>query len=635
MIKFLVKFFAQRFLSCWVVLIFDILTISLSFVISYFLRYNFNNLLINTEEVKIQSVFIVSIYLLSFAIIKPFRGILRHSGFYDAFLILKATLLASILLIVSNIVSTSFDLDKIYIIPYSILVIQFLLSMSVLIGSRVVAKLIYIRISRQFITSKVPVIIYGAGDAGMLTKNALIKDVVYKYEVVAYIDDNTSKINKRLEGIPVYHQKKVLNFSFIKDHEIKQLIIAIQDLNPEKKKKIVEKGLELDLQVKVVPAINLWIDGELSSHQLRNVKIEELLERETIEIESINIERELKNKIVLVTGGAGSIGSEIVRQVLTYNPKRLIILDQAESPIYDLQFEIKNNQNFKNLLNRTEFIIANIKDKFRMDGVFDLYRPDIIYHAAAYKHVPLMEENPYEALMANIFGTKNIADLALKYSVEKFVMISTDKAVNPTNIMGASKRIAEIYTQSLRSTSTQFITTRFGNVLGSNGSVIPLFRKQIQSGGPVTLTHKDITRYFMTIPEACSLVLEAGAMGKGGEIFVFDMGKPVKIYEMAMKMIKLSGLIPDKDIKIIETGLRPGEKLYEELLTDSEKTLPTHHPKIMRAKVDSQDKALVDKYLHELSEIIIENDDFKLVDKMKTIVPEFKSNNSIFKKLDH
>jgi len=335
----------------------------------------------------------------------------------------------------------------------------------------------------------------------------------------------------------------------------------------------------------------------------------------------------------MVTGAAGSIGAEISRQVLNYSPKRLIIIDQAETPTFDLQFEIHNSKEFSQYQNKIEFIVASVKDKFRMDNIISLYRPDIIYHAAAYKHVPLMEDNPYEALMVNIFGTKTMADLAKKYEVEKFVMVSTDKAVNPTNIMGASKRIAEIYIQSLSNGKTKFITTRFGNVLGSNGSVVPIFRKQIDQGGPVTITHKEITRYFMTIREACNLVLEAGAMGNGSDIFVFDMGQPVKIYDMAKKMIKLLGY-SEGQIEINEIGLRPGEKLYEELLNNSENTLPTHHPKILRAEVNALTNNQINNYLVDLSSLIVESNEYSLVSKMKEIVPEFVSNNSVYEKLD-
>ncbi|HCY01234.1 MAG TPA: polysaccharide biosynthesis protein, partial [Bacteroidales bacterium] len=385
---------------------------------------------------------------------------------------------------------------------------------------------------------------------------------------------------------------------------------------------------------KVVPAIDKWINGQLSSEQIRKVKIEELLQREPIKMDSSTVSRYIYGKSVLITGAAGSIGAGLVRQILTYRPAELILLDQAESAIYDLQTEINNSEELAPYSHLAQYVIANIKDRFRINQVFELYKPDIIFHAAAYKHVPLMENNPYESLLVNVFGTRNLADLAVKHEVKKFVMISTDKAVNPTNVMGASKRIAEIYTQALSNNVTQFITTRFGNVLDSNGSVVPLFRKQIDNGGPVTVTHKEITRFFMTIPEACNLVLEAGAMGNGGEIFVFDMGHPVKIYDLACKMIKLSGLVLNKDIKIKEIGLRPGEKLFEELLNNQENTLPTYHPKILKAKVRDYKKEFIDKSFDDLTHLIIDANVFELVAKMKEIVPEYISNNSIYAVLD-
>ena len=634
MIKQLINSYSHRFLSRWLILLFDLIIISTSFLFAYIIWYKFSYVAINIPKAFLQLGIVTSVYLLFFLVTRSYSGIIRHTGLLDAFRLLKASALSFMLLLGINIVFYITGNQGVYRVSYSILVIHFLLSLFFLVGSRVIVKLFFLQITRQFIKEKVPVIIYGAGSAGMLTKNALIKDKAYRYEVVAYIDDNPSKLSKRLEDIPVVSQKKALNKAYIERHGIKQMIIAIQEMHPEKKKIVVEAGLDLHLEVKVVPAINLWINGQLSSQQLRRVKIEELLERETIELDSVNINREIKNKVVMVTGGAGSIGCEIVRQVLSYSPKRVIVIDQAESPIYDLQFEINNTKEFQKDLKKIEFIVANVKDKFRMDSIFDIYRPDIIYHAAAYKHVPLMEQNPYEALLVNVFGTKVIADLSVKYEVEKYVMVSTDKAVNPTNIMGASKRIAEIYIQSLSNTKTKFITTRFGNVLGSNGSVVPLFRKQIEAGGPITITHKDITRYFMTIPEACNLVLEAGAMGNGADIFIFDMGKSVKIYDMACKMIQLYGLQLDNDIKIKITGLRPGEKLYEELLNDAENTLPTHHPKIKRANVENRNYEDVSHFINELSELILDSDEFKLVSKMKQFVPEFVSNNSVYEKLD-
>jgi len=611
----------------------DVGIVFISFLMAYLIRFNFNYIEIDPYEVRIHALTITSIYLISFLITSSYSGILRHTGISDVIRILKSGVISLSVLIVTNLAIGINGAGSIFYIAYSIIILHFLLSIFWLVGTRVIIKLAYLELTKQYATESIPVIIYGAGSAGLLTKNALVKDRSARYNIVAFIDDNPSKISKRIEGVPVLNQYRALRGSYINRHEIKQLIIAIDGITPVKKKKIIEAGLDLNLDVKVIPPIGNWINGQLSSKQLRRVKIEELLERDTIKLDNKNIEREISNKIVMVTGAAGSIGAEISRQVLNYSPKRLIIIDQAETPTFDLQFEIQNSKEFSQYQNKIEFIVASVKDKFRMDKIISLYRPDIIYHAAAYKHVPLMEDNPYEALMVNIFGTKTMADLAKKYEVEKFVMVSTDKAVNPTNIMGASKRIAEIYIQSLSNGKTKFITTRFGNVLGSNGSVVPIFRKQIDQGGPVTITHKEITRYFMTIREACNLVLEAGAMGNGSDIFVFDMGQPVKIYDMAKKMIKLLGY-SEGQIEINEIGLRPGEKLYEELLNNSENTLPTHHPKILRAEVNALTNNQINNYLVDLSSLIVESNEYSLVSKMKEIVPEFVSNNSVYEKLD-
>ena len=611
----------------------DVGIVFISFLMAYLIRFNFNYIEIDPYEVRIHALTITSIYLISFLITSSYSGILRHTGISDVIRILKSGVISLSVLIVTDLAIGFNGVGSIFYIAYSIIILHFLLSIFWLVGTRVFIKLGYLELTKQYATESIPVIIYGAGSAGLLTKNALVKDRSARYNIVAFIDDNPSKISKRIEGVPVLNQYRALRNSYINRHEVKQLIIAMDAITPEKKKKIIEAGLDLNLDVKVIPPIGNWINGQLSSKQLRRVKIEELLERDTIKLDNKNIEREISNKIVMVTGAAGSIGAEISRQVLNYSPKRLIIIDQAETPTFDLQFEIHNSKEFSQYQNKIEFIVASVKDKFRMDKIISLYRPDIIYHAAAYKHVPLMEDNPYEALMVNIFGTKTMADLAKKYEVEKFVMVSTDKAVNPTNIMGASKRIAEIYIQSLSNGKTKFITTRFGNVLGSNGSVVPIFRKQIDQGGPVTITHKEITRYFMTIREACNLVLEAGAMGNGSDIFVFDMGQPVKIYDMAKKMIKLLGY-SEGQIEINEIGLRPGEKLYEELLNNSENTLPTHHPKILRAEVNALTNNQINDYLVDLSSLIVESNEYSLVSKMKEIVPEFVSNNSVYEKLD-
>ena len=445
MIKHLINTYSGSFVSRWAILALDTVTVVASFLVTYLVWYKFNYLALESSKAMLHLVITTLVYVFSFLMVGSYSGIVRHTAMSDVFRVLKAVTLSFVIVTGLNIIFYLIPEASEYRTSFSILIIHFLLSLFFLVGTRVVIKILFLQITRQYTKEKIPVLIYGAGAAGMLTKDALIKDANIRYDIISYIDDNPSKISKRLEGIPVTTQYRALQASYIKRHGIKQLIIAIQGIHPERKKKIIEAGLDLHLKVKVVPAITTWIDGELSSQQLRQVKIEELLERDTIQLDSKNINREINNKVVMITGSAGSIGSEIARQVLHYSPKRLIILDQAESPIYDLQFEINNTKDFEKQLNRIEFVIANVKDKFRMDSIFKLYQPDIIYHAAAYKHVPLMEQNPYEALLVNIFGTKVIADLSIKYEVDKFVMVSTDKAVNPTNIMGATKRIAEIY----------------------------------------------------------------------------------------------------------------------------------------------------------------------------------------------
>jgi FlaA1/EpsC-like NDP-sugar epimerase len=630
----MIKSYSNRFLSRWIVLIYDILAVYGTYIIANLVRHNFEYLSINPYVMESQSILVMIAYVSAFLITRSYSGIIRHTSLNDAIRIFKSTGMSFLFLLLIYFLFKGNAAATAFIPSLSVIIIHFLMAPLFIIGSRFIIKSIYNDLIRQERKKRVRVIIYGAGAAGMLTRNALLQDMYYQYEIIAFADDNHGKVNKMLEGVPVVSAEKALSAKYIERFSVTQIIIAIQKLDLNLKKQIIEKGLELNLKVKVVPPIDNWINGELSAGQLREVHIEELLERDPIKLDNQYVANDIHNKVVMVTGAAGSIGSEIVRQVLQYKPARVVLIDQAESPLYELQFEINSSRHYKEFADRVVYQVANVKDRFRMDHIFNTYRPNIIYHAAAYKHVPLMEDNPYEALMINVFGTKIVADIAVQYQVQKFVMVSTDKAVNPTNVMGASKRMAEIYTQCLSNGETQFITTRFGNVLGSNGSVIPLFRKQIEKGGPVTITHKDITRYFMTIPEACNLVLEAGSMGKGGEIFVFDMGKPVKIYDLARKMIQLSGLVPDKDIMITETGLRPGEKLYEELLAGQENTLHTHHPKIMRAQLRKVSKSQTEQDLQELGNIILEGDEYALVRKMKAMVPEYISNNSVFSSLD-
>jgi len=613
-------------------LAFDIFLFLCAFAISelFSLRFDGN---MTWKIVWVNMAICTVVTLTFFYIFKTYRSIVRHMGLNDIFRILTACVLMALSCGLLNFVNNQFMIVpttpnvlpsyRMTVMLYSMLALFMLLE-----------RFMVLYIYNQYFKRRrreVNVVIYGAGAAGVIANNALKQDVHVEYKVVAFIDDDFSKINQNLDSVPVMRARDVLTPKFVKSKNISQIIIAIPTIKLIHKQAITNRALDLGLTVKAVPHISMWMNGTFSASQIQDIKIEDLLQREPIKIDNINVVREVLDKTVLVTGAAGSIGSEICRQLLQYNPKCIIMLDQAESPLYDLQFELKNNEPYKKYVDSMAFVIANVKDQARMEQVFEHYRPNLVYHAAAYKHVPFMEENPYEAIYVNVFGTKNVADLAIKYGADKFVMVSTDKAVNPTNVMGATKRMAEIYIQSRSTDRTHFVTTRFGNVLGSNGSVIPLFKKQLAAGGPLTVTHKDIIRYFMTIPEACSLVLEAGAMGEGGDIFVFDMGKPVKIYDMAKRMIQLSGL---KGIEIKEIGLRPGEKLYEELLANKENNIPTHHPKIMRAQVRKYPLEEIDREYGELLDIMYTLDDRQIVAKMKAIVPEFISNNSIYCELD-
>jgi FlaA1/EpsC-like NDP-sugar epimerase len=529
---------------------------------------------------------------------------------------------------VINII-TYFFINKAFLIPFSIIIIDFLITCMAMVTFRMVVKIAFLELQRPERTH-VNVIIYGAGEAGITAKRVLDRDVSTKYKLIAFLDDDPGKVGKKLEGIDIVSPDKLTEL--LELHSIEQLILAIQQFDPERKQEIVDLCLLNNVKVLTVPPMINWINGELSFNQIKKIRIEDLLEREEIRLDDRQIHAELTGKTIFITGAAGSIGSELARQVMKFHPLNLVLIDQAETGMHELELELTETYHD----GHPRFILADIRNASRMENIFRESGPNIIYHAAAYKHVPVMENNPSEAILTNVNGTRILADLAIKYGAKKFIMISTDKAVNPTSVMGASKRIAEIYTQSLnRNGEPRFITTRFGNVLGSNGSVIPLFRSQIEKGGPVTVTHPEITRYFMTIPEACELVLEAGTMGKGGEIFIFDMGKSVRIVDLAKRMISLSGLTLGKDIQMRFTGLRPGEKLYEELLNSKENTIPTHHPRILIAKVREYDADKVDHQINELIELSRSGNEKEVVRKMKAIVPEFKSQNSIFEELDN
>ncbi len=630
----LYRSYANRFVPRWLVLIFDVLVILVTFYIAFAVRLNFEMERLDVWAETPQALVVTGIYALAFLWFRSYSGIIRHTGLNDAYRVFQATATAFLVTLLIGAGTRLIGYGLPGTTSYAVYLIHFLMGYFVLIGARIVVKTVFSEVVRSGREKGYRVIIFGAGASGVLVRKALDNDPGTIYEIVAFADDNPKKASKMLEGVPVMLTGEALRRSFVDRHGAGLLIISIQNLHPRRRAVVIEQALALGMEVKVVPPLDRWVHGQLSSTQLQKVRIEDLMERERIVLDSANVAADIRDKTVLVTGAAGSIGAEIARQALAFGPQKLVLLDQAESALHDVQYDILGEHSLREHSHRTEYLVANVKDAWRMEQVFAQYQPDIIYHAAAYKHVPLMEAFPYEALLTNVMGTKILADLAVKHRVKKFVLISSDKAVNPTNVMGASKRIAEICTQGLSNSTTQFITTRFGNVLDSNGSVIPLFRKQIARGGPLTITHREITRFFMMISEACNLVLEAGAMGKGGEIFLFDMGEPVKIIDLAHKMIRLSGLEPDKDILIRETGLRPGEKLYEEGLASEENALPTYHPKILHARVRTNDKEWVASRLGELQALIHEGDDFKLVAKMKEIVPEYRSENSVYSQLD-
>lgn len=632
--KYLVSQYSNRLLSKWIVLAFDIAVTALAFLLAYFLRFNFKLGASQIDKFGEHIIQATLVYSLSYLIFSSYAGIIRHTGLSDLRKLMKSTAAAAGILVVISLALRFLPISNANIIPLAVIIIHLLLTFVFLAGSRFFVKLVYQNAVRTKMHEK-RVIIYGAGYSGLITKNALETDTAHRHKVVAFLDDDPQKTGKSINDIPVLRPDEKF-CPLATKLAVDELIIAIPNLSVLKKSRIIEMCLECNLQVRHIPPLNAWIDGSFSFKQIRNVNIEDLLGRDPIHLDLALIRKRVRNKVVMVTGAAGSIGSEIVRQLLQYEPVKLVLIDQAETAMYDLEMDIRNMKlDFHFDIN---FQICDITNLPKITKIFQIFQPDIVYHAAAYKHVPLMEKNPQEAVWCNLFGTRNLVDLSMAYDVERFVFISTDKAVNPTNVMGATKRAAEIYVQNqaLRHPEyrTRFITTRFGNVLGSNGSVIPLFMKQIESGGPVTLTHKDITRFFMTIPEACQLVLEASAMGNGGEIFMFDMGERVRIYDLARKMITLSGFVPDKDIAINIVGLRPGEKLHEELLGELENTLPTYHPKIMIASVRDVDNDHIMQCLDELKLAYDESNSDKLVKALKKLVPEFISNNSEFSWMD-
>lgn len=627
MISKLLHSISDRYASKWLILLLDLCIVMFTFFFAYVIRFNFQ-IDFDITELLNQLPYVFFAALISFLLVGSHKGVVRFTGFKDIVNIIIGVNILATILIISTFVSRHFSFETYYNIPGSIVYIHLLLNVLCLIGFKFFIKSLYNNLVQDFKSLK-NVLVFGAGNSGMITYDAINNDPASQIEVVGFIDDNDQKIGKKINLLNVYGFDKITP-DFIEKHQVTEVIISIQTIESTRLLEITRKLFSLGLKVKIVPPVKQWIDGDLSIVQIKDVKIEDLLGREAISIANPEMIDEYDNKIIFITGAAGSIGSEIARKVARYNYKKLILIDSAESPLYNIEQEFIQN-------GFTDFvaIVADIRDHNRMEQLFDMYKPKMLFHAAAYKHVPLMESNPYEAVSVNIIGTKNIADLSVKHGVNKFVLISTDKAVNPTNVMGATKRIAELYANCLQTRgNTKFITTRFGNVLGSNGSVIPLFKKQIDLGGPLTVTHEEISRYFMTISEACQLVLEAATMGHGGEIFVFDMGQSVKIYDLAVNMIILSGLRFPEDIDIKITGLRPGEKIYEELLADGENTRPTYHEKIMIAKTKKLDVKDIERKIEILCSINTKMQNLEIVSIIKEIIPEYLSNNSTYEVLD-
>ncbi|MDA3852658.1 MAG: nucleoside-diphosphate sugar epimerase/dehydratase [Bacteroidales bacterium] len=611
----------------WLIFLMDTFFSLFSIIIAYFLSFNAHIPLHAESNIMYGTILVLIVRTVTFLVSKVYAGVIRHATMKDTQRIVFVVGLGSAILFILSLLF-SFQEEKPFL-PFATIMIDFILLSFSLIFSRVIVKGLYWKYLSSSETRQ-RVVIFGSFTSGIVIKQTIERDMNMSVDVVAFLVDNKKDVKKVIDGAPVFHYSAFSNI--VEKEDINLFLFAEGEVNNDIKTELLNEAVHQNIKVLSIPKSADWINGELSYKQLKQVRVEDLLDRPPIRLDKKNIGAQVYNKTILVTGAAGSIGSEIVRQLTYFAPKLIILVDQAESPLYDIELELKEDMKFRDV----KIIILSVTNKRRVKSVFQRFSPDIVYHAAAYKHVPMMENHPREAVYNNINGSKILADLSHEYGVDKFVMISTDKAVNPTNVMGASKRIAEIYIQSLNGTSkTKFITTRFGNVLGSNGSVIPRFKKQIENGGPVTVTHPDITRYFMTIPEACQLVLEAGAMGEGGEIFVFDMGQPVKIADFACKMIKLSGMTVGKDIKVEYTGLRPGEKLYEELLSSEEDTIPTYHKRILLAKVRSYNLDEVIEDLHKLDKFNRTTNHLAIVGQMKKIVPEFISQNSIFSQLDH
>lgn len=613
----------------WVIVVIDLLINLTALLFAYIIRFDLDSQseLIKEEWILLKDylwVFIL-VKLVIFNVYRIHKGLVRYTSTHDLNRIFLAISTCTLLFASFGLIRYHF-IDGYYLVPTSVLIVEFLASFAFTVGSRFIVKLIYLE-SKRNKEDVERILIYGAGVSGLITKRTVENDTKNSIQIVGFIDDNPKLWGTRIEGKNIYKPSKLT--SIHSKNKIDTIIIAIQKPKSERRKALLDECIALKIKVQKVPDPKSWINGEFTAKQFVKAKIEDLLGREEIKLNISQINENLQGKKILITGAAGSIGSGLVKQVAKFRPKLLILFDQAESGLYDLQWEIIEDAPDVQF----EIVIGDVTHNKRVENLIQSFTPEIVFHAAAYKHVPLMELNPSEAVKTNILGSKILMDTCSKFGVEKFIFISTDKAVNPTNVMGATKRVAEIYAQQInKESNTQFITTRFGNVLGSNGSVIPLFQRQIENGGPITITDERITRFFMSIPEACQLVLEAGVMGNGGEIYVFDMGDSVKIIDLAKKMVSLSGMAIDKDIQIKVTGLRPGEKLYEELLANEENTLPTHHNKILIAKTNLKNES--NSKINKLIGLIDAQKNDELVKVIKEIVPEYVSQNSSFEKLD-
>ena len=628
--NFFHRYLSAKVLPIWTILLIDVFIIVISSMLAYALRYDFRSIFFESSTIDKTILWTVAVNLIFFRVFRTYSNVLRFSSFVDIMRIFVSLTVSYALLMITSVLTESYL--EFNLAPVSVLFMSYIISFAMMACSRVVVKTFFEALNFDG-THSVNVFIYGAKEAGVNIAKALRVNLRNHYRLRGFIADEPELINKAMMGVKVFPNDDTL-IDVLNDRDVQTIIISPAKMEELKKSDMADRLLVHNIKLMTAPPLSEWNGQALSRTQLKEIQIEDLLQRNPIEIDIHKVASHLEGKRVMITGAAGSIGSEIMRQVASFNPYKLILVDQAETPLHDIRLELQDR--WRDI--DAETIIADISNATRMEDIFREFKPQYIFHAAAYKHVPMMEDNVSESIQVNVFGTRTVADLAVKYGAEKFVMISTDKAVNPTNVMGCSKRICEIYVQSLAKKlqkegghATQFITTRFGNVLGSNGSVIPRFRDQIQRGGPVTVTHPEIIRYFMTIPEACRLVLEAGSMGNGGEIYIFDMGKPVKIVDLAKRMISLSGRT---DVKIEFTGLRHGEKLYEELLNVKELTKPTYHEKIMIATVREYDYDEVKERIQKLIDVSYTYDQMKIVAAMKDIVPEFVSKNSCFEALD-